>query len=146
MFKKILCPVDFSDTAMNAAKKAIDFASEIKAEICFLHIIDLQALQSIGDLSGGFVSDLDMLIDEEKPILNNLKEECDKKGIKAQTLIVRGNPSDAVLHEAEKGGYDIIIMGTHGKKGVTRAVLGSVAEKIVRNSGIPVLLYHHTKK
>ena len=80
MFKKILCPVDFSDTSMNAANNAIKFASEIKAEITFIHIIDVQTLQNIGDLSGGGINDLDLLIEEEKPILRKLKEDCEKKG------------------------------------------------------------------
>ncbi len=145
MFKKILCPVDFSDTSMNAANNAIEFASEIKSEITFIHIIDIQVLQNIGDLSGGGIDDLDLLIDEEKPVLSKLKDECVKRGIKVNTILTRGEPSNMILEAIKEGGHDLIIMGTHGKKGFTRLVLGSMAESVVRKSDIPVLLYHCKK-
>lgn len=145
MFKKILCPVDFSDTSMNAANNAINFAAEIKAEITFIHIIDIQALQNIGDLSGGSINNLDFLVEEEKPILNKLKEGCEKKGVKVKTILTHGEPRNVILEAIKEGGYDIIMMGTHGRKGLTRAVLGSMAENVVRNSDVPVLLYHYKK-
>lgn len=143
MFKNILCPVDFSDTSMKAANNAIQFASEIKAEITFVHIIDVQSLQNIGNLAGSEINDIDLLIEEEKPILSNLKNECEKNGVKAKTILSNGVPKSAIIETIKEGGNDLIIMGTHGKKGLTRLVLGSVAENIVRNSTIPVLLYHY---
>ena len=145
MFKKILCPVDFSDTSMNAANNAINFSMEIKAEITFIHIIDIQALQNIGDLSGGGINDINLLIEEEKPVLSKLKDECDKKGIKVKTILTHGEPVSVILETIKEGGHDLIIMGTHGKSGLTRLVLGSIAENVVRKSDIPVLLYHCKK-
>ena len=145
MFKKILCPVDFSDTSMNAANNAVNFASEIKAEITFIHVIDIQALQNIGDLSGGGINDINFLIEEEKPVLNKLKDECEKKGVKVKTVLTHGEPISVILETIKEGGHDLIIMGTHGKKGLTRLVLGSIAENVVRKSDIPVLLYHCKK-
>ncbi len=144
MFKKILCPVDFSDTSIDAANNAINFASEVKAEIMFIHVIDIQALQNIADLSGGGINDLDLLIEEEKPVLNRLKDECAKRGVEVKTLLTHGQPVNIIVNEIKEGGYDLIIMGTHGKKGLTRLVLGSTAENVVRQSKIPVLLYHCT--
>ncbi len=143
MFKKILCPVDFSDTSMNAANNAIKFASEIKAEITFIHIIDVQTLQNIGDLSGGGINDLDLLIEEEKPILRKLKEDCEKKGVKVKTILTHGEPKNSIFETIKEEGNDLIIMGTHGKTGLTRLVLGSMAESVLRKSDVPVLLYHH---
>ena len=145
MFKKILCPVDFSDTSMSAANNAVNFASEIKAELTFIHIIDIQALQNIGDLSGGGINDINFLIEEEKPVLNKLKDECEKKGVKVKTTLTHGEPISVILETIKEGGHDLIIMGTHGKKGLTRLVLGSIAENVVRKSDIPVLLYHCKK-
>ncbi len=145
MFKKILCPVDFSDTSMNAANNAINFSMEIKAEITFIHIIDIQALQNIGDLSGGGINDINLLIEEEKPVLSKLKDECDKKGVKVKTVLTHGEPVSVILETIKEGGHDLIIMGTHGKSGLTRLVLGSIAENVVRKSDIPVLLYHCKK-
>ncbi|MCL4532950.1 MAG: universal stress protein [Deltaproteobacteria bacterium] len=144
MFKKILCPVDFSDTSMSAANNAIKFASEVKAELTFIHVLDIQTLQNIADLSGGGINDIDLLLAEEKPVLSRLKEEAEKNGIKVNTVLTRGEPVNVVLNEIKEGGFDLIVMGTHGKKGLTRLVLGSMAESIVRQSQIPVLLYHCT--
>ena len=145
MFKKILCPVDFSDTSMNADNNAINFSMEIKAEITFIHIIDIQAMQNIGDLSGGGINDINLLIEEEKPVLSKLKDECDKKGIKVKTVLTHGEPVSVILETIKEDGHDLIIMGTHGKTGLTRLVLGSIAENVVRKSDIPVLLYHCKK-
>ena len=145
MFKKILCPVDFSDTSMNAANNAINFSMEIKAEITFIHIIDIQAMQNIGDLSGGGINDINLLIEEEKPVLSKLKDECDKKGIKVKTVLTHGEPVSVILETIKEDGHDLIIMGTHGKTGLRRLVLGSIAENVVRKSDIPVLLYHCKK-
>jgi nucleotide-binding universal stress UspA family protein len=118
---------------------------EIKAEITFIHIIDIQALQNIGDLSGGGINDINLLIEEEKPVLSKLKDECDKKGIKVKTILTHGEPVSVILETIKEGGHDLIIMGTHGKTGLTRLVLGSIAENVVRKSDIPVLLYHCKK-
>jgi len=145
MFKKILCPVDFSDTSMNAANNAINFSMEIKAEITFIHVIDIQALQNIGDLSGGGINDMNLLIEEEKPVLKKLKDECDKKGVKVKTILTHGEPVSVILETIKEDGHDLIIMGTHGKTGLTRLVMGSIAENVLRKSDIPVLLYHCKK-
>ena len=146
MFKKILCPVDFSDTSIKAANNAIKFASEVKAELTFIHVLDVQTLQNIADLSGGGINDIDLLLAEEKPVLSKLKDEAEKNGVKVNTALTRGEPVNIVLNQIKEGGFDLIIMGTHGKKGLTRLVLGSMAESIVRQSNIPVLLYHCTDK
>jgi nucleotide-binding universal stress UspA family protein len=145
MFKKILCPVDFSDTSMNAANNAINFSMEIKAEITFIHVIDIQALQNIGDLSGGGINDMSLLIEEEKPVLKKLKDECDKKSVKVKTILTHGEPVSVILETIKEDGHDLIIMGTHGKTGLTRLVMGSIAENVLRKSDIPVLLYHCKK-
>ncbi len=142
MFKKILCPVDFSGTSLKAANNAMNFASEIKAEITFIHIIDVKIVQGMGDISGGGITDLNFLVEEEKPVLNKLKEKCEKKGIKVKTVLTHGEPTSVILKTIKEGDYDLIIMGTHGKTGLTRLALGSVAESIVRKSDVPVLLYH----
>ena len=142
MFKKIICPVDFSDTSMNAAENAIQFALENKAELTFIHVIDIKAIQNIGDLSGGGINELNFLLEEEKPILKKLKEKSEKNGIKVKTILTHGEPISAILDTIKDGGYDLIIMGTHGKTGLTRLVLGSIAENVLRKSEVPVLLYH----
>ncbi len=141
MFKNILCPTDFSDTSLNAAHKAMDIAEHFDSKITFIHVIDVNVLRDIGDLSFGSIDEFELLVTEEKPILNNLKEECEKRHIKVETVLTHGVPSDAITNKVKSGNFDLIIMGTHGHKGLKRVILGSVAESVIRNTTIPVLLY-----
>lgn len=142
MFKKILCPVDFSKTSMYAAENAIKFAIENKSEITFIHVMDVQALQGVSDLSIGGIDDMRVLMEEEKPLLRKLKEKCDEAKIKVKTIMTHGDPVGGILDALNKGDYDLVIMGTKGKSGLTRLVVGSIAEAVLRRSDRPVLLYN----
>ena len=85
--------------------------------ISFIHVLDIQTLQNIAALSGGGINDIDLLLAEEKPVLSRLKEEAEKNGIKVNTVLTRGEPVNVVLNEIKEGGFDLIVMGTHGKNG-----------------------------
>lgn len=68
-----------------------------------------------------------------------IRQEYFKDFPKVETLVVQGSPADKILEVAQKEGVDLIVMGTHGRKGLERAIFGSVCDKVVRNSKIPVL-------
>lgn len=68
-----------------------------------------------------------------------IRQEYFKDFPKVETLVVQGAPADKILEVAQKEGVDLIIMGTHGRRGLERAIFGSVCDKVVRNSKIPVL-------
>lgn len=72
-------------------------------------------------------------------------KEAFKAFPKLKTLVAQGSPADKILEVAKKEGVDLIIMGTHGRKGLDRAIFGSVCDKVVRNSKIPVLTIYPEK-
>jgi nucleotide-binding universal stress UspA family protein len=86
---------------------------------------------------------LPALVDSGRQVLAKAKSLVDKAGARADTSLIEqfgGRASDSILAEAEKWKADLIVLGTHGRRGLRRALLGSDAEEVVRNSKVPVLL------
>jgi nucleotide-binding universal stress UspA family protein len=128
---KILCPTDFSDTSDKAVRYAIEFARRVNAHVRFLHIQapDVTIIRNVGEdespLSEGFTR----LLMAEK-----------KKGLMADVKVVNGVPTEAIISHAHDWFADLIIMGSHGRTGLMRLMMGSVAEAVFRSVAIPVLL------
>jgi nucleotide-binding universal stress UspA family protein len=141
MFKKILCPVDFSETSLNASNNAIELAEQLKSAITFIHVLDINLMQNAGDLSFGSVDIYETLAEEEKGLLKKLEDIAVSKGVVVNTVLTHGIPQDIVLEKAKSEHYELIVMGTHGRTGLSRVLLGSVAESLVRHSSLPVLLF-----
>ncbi|NTV05206.1 MAG: universal stress protein [Chlorobiaceae bacterium] len=143
MFKiyNILCPVDFSDASRKAVRYAYEFAVNMRASIVLLNIIDIPIESLVNN----------MQLDEEleksaRQELVALKNELLSEGLKVEILVEIGIPADVILDQAAKRDVNLIIMGSHGKKGVTRLVLGSVAETVLRKADCPVLIVKSVEK
>ena len=143
MYRKILVPIDGSRTSAAGLREAIRLASgNGQAKICLLHVMDpLPAMQ------GMEVMITDPLIENMeafgKKVLSNAKTVVQRHGIGVETVFQRqalGRTSDAIVRQARKWRADAIVMGTHGRRGVSRIVLGSDAEGVARSSSVPVLL------
>ncbi|MHB1663882.1 MAG: universal stress protein [bacterium] len=141
MFKKILCPVDFSETSINASNKAIELAEQLKSTIIFIHVIDINLMQNAGDLSFGSIDMYETLAEEEKGLLNKLEQLAISKGVVVKTTLTHGVPHEIIRETAKNENCELIVMGTHGRTGLSRVLLGSVAESIVRQTDLPVLLF-----
>lgn len=127
---KILCPTDYSDTSDKAVRYAIEFARRVNAHVRFLHIQEpelsiVRKTEEDNPLSEGFTK---MLMAEKK------------KGLMADVKVVNGVPTDAIIKHAHEWFADLIIMGSHGRSGLMRLMMGSVAEAVFRSAAIPVLL------
>lgn len=131
MFKKILLATDGSKYSREATKYAIGLAKTSGAELCALNALYTEL---------SFKKSREDALKEQKAkgreILANVKEMADKAGIKATRVIVEGPPWIKIVEEASDGGFDLIVLGSTGK-GV---LLGSVAEKVVREANCPVLV------
>jgi nucleotide-binding universal stress UspA family protein len=149
MYKKILLPTDGSEYANKAAKHAIWLASLNGAELIALNVIETSSLVGLPaeDL---IVRIKEMLKEEGRKSLENisgiLKEskvegECQKE-VKLTMSTKEGSPSDVIIDTVKKEGVDLIVMGTSGKHGLDRFLLGSVTENVVRSSQCPVLVVH----
>ena len=146
MYRRILVPVDGSHTSARGLEEAIRLAKEQRARLRLVHVVEeYVVVQSAGlDGTGFYAGDLiDSLRDESKKIIANATALAGKRGVKADAATFESfsnRSSDYIIREAKKWHADLIVMGTHGRRGVNRLVLGSDAEIVVRTSPVPVLL------
>lgn len=134
-FKKILCPIDFDRNSLAALDYARDLAKEQDAILHVLHVIFIPMV------SPGFPGEPYPVVSEEPSKLELLqiaREHLDGK-VRYELVTRRGRPAECINRAAEDLGADLIVMATHGKTGVARLVLGSVAEHVVRDASRPVL-------
>ncbi len=143
MFKRILVAVDGSQTANRGLKTAISMAREQGAALQILHVID-ERVPALNPEVGIYVDDMFRLLREGgKKILAAAVAQAEKEGMRCQPVSVEtmGLPvADVVVRQAKKFRADLIVLGTHGRRGISRLVMGSDAEGVVRESTVPVLL------
>lgn len=140
--KKVLCPVDFSQGSDHAVQKARELAAAMDAEIELLHVYTLPVLalpDAPVSVSPTFVAEL---TDRAQKALNRHRDELAVSGVHTTTKLIEGNPAPAIAERAKEMGASMIVMGTHGRSGFQRMLLGSVAERVVRMSTVPVLTVH----
>ena len=143
MYKKILCPVDGSATSNCGMMEAIHLAKDQNAKLRFLHVIDVYfpIMAGAGDFNVVYMDD--MLREYGKIVLKKAEIAAHKAGIEVDVRTVEaigGRVSKFVMQQVKEWPADLIVMGTHGLRGIERLVLGSDAETIVRTSLVPVLL------
>ncbi len=129
MFETIMVPTDGSKFAEKAEEIAISMASKYNSRIVGVHVIDEKLIYPY-----------DVLEDEGKAILKNLSAKAKKEGVIVDEILVFGNPDKDLITITKRMNADIVIVGTHGKKGLERLLLGSVAESIIKSVNVPVLL------
>ena len=143
MFKRSLVPVDGSVASGLGIGAAVRLAKDQKARIRLIHVVDELVLMSTPE-AGMLVGEaIDMLRDAGKAILAKAVARVRKAGIVAESTLVEsvgGRAADLIVRDAKKWKADIIVLGTHGRRGLKRVVMGSDAEEVVRNTSIPVML------
>jgi universal stress protein A len=140
--KRILVPIDFSPDSLHALAYARDLSRSFGAEILLLHVVDQTYLASAPDLRAANPA-LAKLLDDQWQIAKGhmacLATRLERKGQRLQTLTKRGSPAQVIAETVRRGAADLIVMGTHGRTGLTHVLLGSIAEKVVRTAACPVL-------
>jgi nucleotide-binding universal stress UspA family protein len=145
MFKRILVAVDASEISDLALQAAVRLASEQQASLRIAHVIDTTDINSMGaeylDQSGT----LESLSKKGQSILDKAEAAATAAGVAVETSLVKIEAMDqriaeAIANEAEAWPADLIVIGTHGRRGLTRLLLGSVAEGAARLATKPVLL------
>jgi nucleotide-binding universal stress UspA family protein len=129
MFKTILVPTDGSEFAERAENIAISMASKYSAKIVGVYVMDEKLIYPY-----------EVLEDEGKSILKKLSEKAKKENVVVDEIIVFGDPRKDIITISKRMNSDIIVIGTHGKKGLEKLLMGSVAENILKSVDIPVLL------
>jgi len=143
MYRKILVPLDGSKLAECVLPHAETLAKLSKASVELVHVIEPVELPTRGGIA--------LSIDDIKQIeshsnkdaenyLHGIVEQLRHAGIKTHSKLLSGRAADSLVDYIHKSNFDLLIMATHGRSGISRWIWGSVAEKILHSSSIPVLL------
>jgi nucleotide-binding universal stress UspA family protein len=141
--KNILVATDFSEASNAALAYGRTLASHFGAALQVVHVVENIVLRNV--TADGFVGVLpEVQLEVEAEARKQLDEELSGGEPPASGLVLTSNVlADAIVSHAASAGVDLIVIGTHGRKGVSRLLLGSVAERVVRAAPCPVLTVHH---
>lgn len=138
LYDRILVPTDGSKATERAVREAVDLAAAHDATIHALYVVNTASFASIPtESSVEGVSD--MLEREGDTALQAVEEAAVERGVPVERVQLDGSPAREIVRYAERSDCDLVVMGTHGRGGIDRLLLGSVAERVVRSSTIPVL-------
>ena len=129
MFKTIIVPTDGSKFAERAEDVAISIAKNFNGKLVVLYIIDEKLIYPY-----------EVLEEEGKTILRKASKKAEEQDITADTVLIVGDPSHDMSKIVEKTGADLVVIGTHGKTGLEKFLMGSVAENAIKTVEVPVLL------
>ena len=142
-YQRILVPVDGSPTSSAGLREAIALARGQRASIQLVHVVDYHYLVMTGLEAGAYIEDLTAsLAQSGKRILKRAEEQVRKAGVPATSVLLESpsGAADAIVRQAKKWKADLIVLGTHGRRGMRRVLIGSDAEQVVRNAPAPVML------
>ena len=144
MSRRILVPVDGSATSRRGLKEAVKLAKAQRATLFILNVVDampiLPSLEGGGALDPGLFASLRAA---GRKVLDRALAEAKRGGASAKAVLAEnlaGRVADVIVRQARKLRADLIVIGTHGRRGLSRMVMGSDAELVVRYSSVPVLL------
>ncbi len=148
MYRKILVPVDGSDASTAGLREAIKLAKSQACQIQLVHIVNefIPDYGYAGAYAGEF---MDSLRKAGKNILDSAEALVQREGVKPECVLleaVGGQAAEMILEQAKAWMPDLIIMGTHGRRGLVRMVMGSDAEAVVRGATVPVMLVRAAPK
>lgn len=138
LFRKVLIATDGSEYTKKAVDYGIELANNTGAKLHTIYVIDTRAYGSI-PLSSTMEYAYSLLRQEGDMAIKYVADKAEAAGLEVEGIIAEGHPADEIIKYAEKNSIDIIVMGTLGKSGLERFLLGSVADKLIRNSRIPVI-------
>jgi len=143
-YKRILVPVDGSSTSNAGLREAIRLAQGQGAELQLVHVADQHFITMMGMENATAVDDLLAgVLKAGKRILHNAEQLVRKADLESTSVLLEtltGPAADPIVRQAKKWHADLIVIGTHGRRGVRRLLMGSDAEQILRTSPVPVLL------
>ena len=139
---RILVPVDFSAHSEKAIRYATTLANKFGARVSLLHVVEDPFVTGAWQAEV-FVPNipelLNDLIKSAQTRMAERKKDLASHGFVIETAVITGRPATAIVEHASTGKFDVIVMGTHGRTGLSHALLGSVAERVVQKAPCPVL-------
>lgn len=135
--RRILAPVDFSDCSLEALEYAVQVAIQLNAALTIFHVIEPVSYSL--DFTLSHAGEARATRDRLESRLAELAAPLKRNGLETDFFLRGGLPADSILDQEREGAYDVIVMGTHGRRGVSHLVSGSVAEAVLRRATCPVL-------
>jgi|SRR5271157_924433 len=143
LFKKILIATDGSKRTQNAVEMGLKLAREQKSKVYAIYVVDTVTFTSI-PMDVTWENMYQLLKDEGEDAVKIIKDSA--QDVEVQTQVLEGNPAVEITRYASDNGVDLIVVGTLGKSGIDRILLGSTAEKVIRIAHCPVLVIKSEKK
>jgi nucleotide-binding universal stress UspA family protein len=134
VYERILVPTDGSVGSAHVAMQAIDLAEQYDAAIHVVHVIEEPASSLVAGAESR-----DKLEERGEQAIERVETMARIHGIDVETELLEGSPADTILNYAEEADMDLVVTGTHGRSGVKRHIIGSVAERLVRHATCPVM-------
>lgn len=149
VYKRILVPVDGSPTSMAGLKEALRLARNQKARVRLINIVDELMIFSSSEAGLNIEPIIESMKRAGKRVLGRAAKLAAAQGLRPETELwenATGRVAEVLIGRAKRWRADLIVMGTHGRRGVNRMLLGSDAELVVRNSPVPVLLVRSARR
>lgn len=153
MFKRLLVPLDGSRFASRAVQYAADVAQRFSAEVIFIQVIKTATPgfaatgydDTVSPAASAIAVQAALEADKRnvaraKRYLSDKVRTIRSRHIKSSYQVLIGDPADSIMEFSEKENIDLVVMTTHGRSGLKRAVMGSIADAVIRESGKPVLV------
>ena len=143
VYRKILVPIDGSLTSNRGLVEAVQLAKNQHATLRLVHVLDELILGPGAEAVVYLGNTVDLLREAGKQVVAKAEAVVRDSGLKSESVILEimgGRAADSIVEEANDWGADLIVLGTHGRRGAKRLVMGSDAEEIVRTTPVPVLL------
>ncbi len=141
--RNIVIATDGSENNLKAISYGIKLAKLSRATVYALHVIDTYSLSQ--SWTAGKETMYEVLKKDGQKATVKVKEYGEASGVEVKEVLLEGHPSNEIIDFAEKNDIDLIVMGTLGKTGLDRFLMGSVAENVIRHSKVPVLVVHSEK-
>jgi len=138
LYDRILVPTDGSSEGELAVCHALDLAAVHGATVRAIYVVDTARYAGM-PMETTWEGVGDLLYDDGEAALSTVCDLAADRDVDVETAVVEGSPSREIITQAEETDCDLVVMGTHGRGGIDRLLLGSVAEKVVRGSSVPVL-------
>jgi nucleotide-binding universal stress UspA family protein len=142
-YRRILVPVDGSATSLRGLSEAIDLAKRERARICLVHVLDEFFVLAAPETAVYSDRVIETLQRGGRRVLDKAAARVRAAGLQVSSVMpetVGGRAGDEIVRQAKKLKADLIVLGTHGRRGIKRLALGSDAEQVVRNAPVPVLV------
>ena len=137
--KTILCPIDFSESSENTLRYACSLAAKSKGRLLIVHVFDASPMLLVDSSSNGVSPDsVDKREKEDRERLNRVVPTS--ADLVFERRFLKGNAENEILALAKREKVDLIVMGSHGRTGLYRMLIGSVAEGVLRRADCPVLI------